>query len=234
MYRLVALTVLLALALASCGSDDDLSEDEAQEVVAQVKLDAGDLGDGWQQTASEEPADDDGGDDEDDELEECLGDDAASFSEELDDPLAESTTDVFALEDSATDQHEVTVETVVVDDEDAVDEAFGIIGSSRFSECFAELLEEEVSGQEEAGVDMTLGEITTDNDFADADRSVVIQVPFDAAADGNQFDGQFTFGFVNNGQVVSTLLVFSLGEPISDGEIRTWSNTLSARQQEAA
>jgi hypothetical protein len=232
--RRFAAVFLLALVTAACG-DDGLSQEDAEAIVDEVRLDAADLGDGWQQTASEEPTDDDVADsDDDDELEECLGDDAASFSEELDNPLAKSTTDVFALEDSATDQHEVTVETVVVSDEDAVEEAFEIIGSSRFSECFAALLEDEVSGQAEAGVDMTLGEITTDDDYADADRSVAIQVPFQAAADGNEFGGQFTFGFVNNGQVVSTLLVFSLGDPISDGEIRTWSNTLSERQQEAS
>ena len=110
------LVFVSALALAACGGDGSgegsstLSGEAAQTAADRVMLSAEDLGSGWEQTGTAPPQDDDGTD-----IDDCLSDDVAAAS---DDPLGESDTHEFARGAEPTNQQQLQVSTIVVEDPD--------------------------------------------------------------------------------------------------------------------
>lgn len=220
--------VVSVLALSACGGGDDgtdaLTGAEAQAAADRAMLVASDLGEGWEETGTSPPEDDEGTD-----IDDCLSDEVAAAS---DDPVAESDTHEFARGDEPTDQQQLQVSSIVFEDAELASRFTDELASEEVRTCLAETFQEEVGADAGTdGVDVTLGDFTAEEDFADAgDGATRLTSPVELSAEGLTLPATVELVVVHTGQVASALVAFALGDAIPDDELASWTTALAEKQ----
>lgn len=221
-------TSALVLVLAACGGGSDEPEalrgEAAQRAVERAMLTADDLGDGWEQTGSAPPSDEEGTD-----IDDCLSDDVAAAS---DDPVAESDTAEFAKGTDPTQQQQLQISSIVVDDADLAARFVEELASDEVRTCLTQTFQEEVASDAGAdGVSVTLGDFEAQDGFADAgDDATRLTAPVELSAEGLTLPATVDVVVVHTGQVASAIVAFALGEAIPEEDLAGWTQALAEQQ----
>jgi hypothetical protein len=218
------LVPIIALLLLSCSDDDGApSADDAQAIVDAALLDADDLGGGWELTSTT-PAGEDG---DDAGFQECAPD---SIDMNADD-LASSEAREFTLEGELLPTT-VQVSASATADRDLLGDIHALLGDAAFKECVGAALEASVGSQ--PGAEMTVGEITSEDDVVDVDgvTSTQLVMPITIAAEGITLELEFRFVVLSTDHIGAALVVSSADGSVSEDDVEAWATLLAERISE--
>jgi hypothetical protein len=216
------LVAALAVLLISCSSDEDgaPSADEAQEIVDAALLDADDLGEGWELTGTTPAGEND---DDSSPIDDCAPDEQLDAND-----LAESEDRELTLEGELLPS-QVQVSAGASADSELLAGIHDLLGDEEFQDCLGAAFEESVGSQ--PGAEMTVGEITSEDDVVDVDgvASTQLVMPITVAAEGISLELEFRFVVLTTDHIGAAIVVSSTDGAVSDGDVEEWATLLAER-----
>lgn len=215
--------------------DEELADADVQALIDEAQLDADDLGEGYELTATSPPdaEDDEDGDDDGAEanpIEDCLASDLDDRFDEA--TVAETDERTFTQTDGAPVPAEVTASNVALDDDALFDEMHDLLRSEDFATCMGDAFEA-LLAESAAGADIVLGEIDVAEDAVDADvddlTSTTITIPVSVSAEGFSLDAEVSMLFLDVGELGSSILVFGAADEARAGELARWGGLVAER-----
>jgi hypothetical protein len=216
------LVAALAVLLISCSSDEDgaPSADEAQEIVDAALLDADDLGEGWELTGTTPAGEND---DDSSPIDDCAPDEQLDAND-----LAESEDRELTLEGELLPS-QVQVSAGASADSELLAGIHDLLGDEEFQGCLGAAFEESVGSQ--PGAEMTVGEITSEDDVVDVDgvASTQLVMPITVAAEGISLELEFRFVVLTTDHIGAAIVVSSTDGAVSDDDVEEWATLLAER-----
>lgn len=232
--RALLLTAALSALVAACGGDDDddgsseaLTAADAQAIVDDAVFSEADLGEGWALTGTE-PASD-GERDEDDPFGQCM---ATDIDQRLEaEELAESETRKFEKAGDLAPS-ELEISAGAIEDAALFGEFHDALRSDTFERCLVEAIEEEIAGEDTAGLEIAFGAVDLGDDDVEGADVTHVHLPITMSAEGLNAEARVDFVFVTRGQVGSFFFSFGFGDSISDTDVDRWTGLVAERLAE--
>ena len=217
--------------------DEELASGDVQALIDGAQLDAEDLGEGYELTATSPPDDQDDEDDEDDTdageanpIEDCLAGDLDDRFDEA--TVAETDERTFTQTGGAPVPAEVTASNVALDDEALFDEMHELLRSEDFATCMGDAFEA-VLAESAAGADIALGDIAVAEDAVEADvddlTSTTITIPVTVSAEGFSLEADVSMLFLDVGELGSSILVFGAADEGRGDDLVRWGGLVAER-----